>query len=65
MTRRCSNQLPLLTWPRDRQVLALEQKRQQMIDRIKQLPPNSHRCIGLREQLRMLTDQILRLESRS
>lgn len=61
MRKPCANPTPLLTWSRDKQLLALEQERQQLKDRIERLPPHSHKAIGLQVRLQTLTTDILRM----
>jgi len=53
---------PLFDWPVMKELRRLRTERDALIERIAELPRNSHRRIALQERLKTLTAQILTLE---
>lgn len=55
--------LPLLHWPKSRQIAAIASERARLLDRIRRLRPHSHRRIELQTRLADLTRKQLELEA--
>lgn len=56
-----SESLPLLSWPENSQIDALENDRRLLIKRIEKLPPHAHRRIQLEARLIQFTHEQIRL----
>lgn len=55
--------MPLLDWPRHEAVRQLEARRRRLIAELARAKPRTERYLGLRAQIRALTEEELRLET--